>query len=210
MSKPITTRFRALLSFNTISTLLLVCSVAVNVGLARRVAALKKEADDAARGQNLKPGTSVPPMEITSLDGTPAHIAAADVQTPTVFYVFSVKCHWCEQNLDNIRALSSSISGRYRFVGISLDRDDPKDVADYASKNGLAFPVYYAPSLATLRSYKLGGTPHTIVVSPDGKVINDWAGAYNLETRTEVEQFFAVSLPGLLPLNADATGQTIH
>ncbi|HEX6183191.1 MAG TPA: TlpA disulfide reductase family protein [Pyrinomonadaceae bacterium] len=209
MTKPTLNKFRALLSFNTISTLLLVCSVAINVGLARRVAALKKEADDAARGQNLKPGTGVPSMEVKSLDGSPATVAAGG-QLPTVFYVFSVTCHWCEQNLDNIKALSSSTSGRYRFVGVSLDRDDPKAVSDYALKNGLDFPVYYSPSITTLRSYKLRGTPHTILVSPDGKVVNDWAGAYSIEVRGEIENFFGVSLPGLKPMSSDDTGQTLH
>ena len=210
MSKLLPNKFRARLSSNIILTLLLVCSVAINVGLARRVAALQKEADAAARGQNLKPGTSVPPMEVKSLDGTPVNLVAADGQNPTVFYVFSVSCHWCKQNLDNIKALSASASGHYRFVGVSLDRDDPEAVSDYASKNGLSFPIYYSPSLATLRSYKLGGTPHTIVVSPDGRVVNDWAGAYNMELRGEIESYFGISLPGLKSMDSDGTGQTLH
>jgi peroxiredoxin len=209
VKKLVSGKFGALLSFNTVLTLFLVCSVAINVMLARRVAALKKAADDAAQGRNLKPGTPVPPMEVKSLDGSPATVSYEGPGT-TVFYVFSVTCHWCEQNLDNIKALSASSSGRYRFVGISLDRDDPAAVRDYASKNGLTFPVYYEPSLATLKSYKLGGTPHTIVVSPDGKVMNDWAGAYNAELRPELENFFGVSLPGIRPVSADASGQTIH
>ncbi|MDQ3746946.1 MAG: TlpA family protein disulfide reductase [Acidobacteriota bacterium] len=209
MKKLVSGKIGALLSFNTILTLFLVCSVAINVLLARRVAALKKEADDIAQGRNLKPGTPVPPMDVKSLDGSPASVSHEGSPT-TVFYVFSVTCHWCEQNLDNIKALSASASRRYRFVGISLDRDDPAAIRDYVSKNGLSFPVYYSPSLATLKSYKLGGTPHTIVVSPEGKVVSDWAGAYTLETKSEVENFFAVSLPGIRPMSADATGQTIH
>lgn len=209
MKKPTSGKLGALLSFNTVLTLFLVCSVAINVMLARRVATLKKAADDAAQGSNLKPGTPVSPMEVKSLDGSPASISYAGSLT-TVFYVFSVSCHWCEQNLDNIKALSASASGRYRFVGISLDRDDSSAIRDYASKNGLTFPVYYEPSLATRKSYKLGGTPHTIVVSPDGKVVNDWAGAYNAELKPEVENFFGVSLPGMKPVSADATAQTLH
>lgn len=209
MAKLISGKFRALLSFNSVLTLFLVCSVVINVMLSLRVSALKKEADAAAHGQNLKPGTPVPRMEAKSLDGSPASVSYEGA-LPTVFYVFSVTCHWCEQNLDNIKALSASASGRYRFVGISLDRDDPTVVSDYAAKNGLAFPIYYSPSLATLKSYKLGGTPHTIVVTPDGKVVNDWAGAYNLETRAEVENFFSVSLPGIRPMSTNTTAQTIH
>jgi peroxiredoxin len=209
MKKMISERFGALLSFNTVLTLFLVCSVVINVMLARRVAALKKDLDAAAQDRNLKVGTPVPPMEVKSLDGSPASVSY-DGSLTTVFYVFSVTCHWCEQNLDNIKALSASASGRFRFVGISLDRNDPAAVRDYVAKNGLTFPVYYEPSLATYRSYKLGGTPHTIVVSPDGKVVNDWGGAYNAELRPEVENFFGVSLPGIRPMSVDASEQTLH
>jgi hypothetical protein len=82
--------------------------------------------------------------------------------------------------------------------------------ATTSRRRGLDFPVYYEPSLATYKSYKLGGTPHTIVISPDGKVMNDWAGAYNAELRPEVEGFFGVSLPGIKPMSVEASGQTLH
>lgn len=209
MKKLISGKFGALLSFNTVLTLFLVCSVVINVMLARRVASLTKAADDAAQGRRLKPGTPVPQLEVRSLDGSRATVSY-EGSPKTVLYVFSVTCHWCDQNLDNVKALSASASGRYRLVGISLDRDDPGAVRDYVSKNGLTFPVYYEPSLATFKSYKLGGTPQTIVISPEGKVMNDWAGAYNAELRPELESFFGVSLPGMRPRSAEASGQTIH
>jgi len=148
-------------------------------------------------------------MEVKSLDGSPASVSYDGAST-TVLYVFSVSCHWCEQNLDNIKTLSASFPGRYRFIGLSLDHDDPAAIREYASKNGLNFPIYYEPSLATRKSYRLGGTPHTTVVSPDSKVLNDWAGAYNGELRPEVESFFGVALPGMKPMSADETGQTLH
>jgi peroxiredoxin len=209
VKKLISGKFGALLSFNTVLTLFLVCSVVINVMLARRVAALKQAADDAAQGRRLKPGTPMPPMEVKSLDGSPVTVSY-EGSLKTVLYVFSVTCHWCEQNLDNIKALSASAPGRYRLVGISLDRDDAGAVRDYVSKHGLTFPVYYEPSLATFKSYKLGGTPQTIVISPDSKVMNDWAGAYNAELKPELENFFGISLPGIRPMSAEASGQTIH
>ena len=41
----------------------------------------------------------------------------------------------------------------------------------------------------------------TIVVSPDGKVLQNWVGAYTEVRQSEVEKFFEVSLPGLTPEN---------
>lgn len=139
MKKLISGRLGALLSFNTVLTLFLVCSVVINVMLARRVAALKEAADAAAQGRNLKPGTPVPPLEVKSLDGSLATVSY-EGSLKTVLYVFSVTCHWCDQNLDNIKALSASAPGRYRLVGISLDRDDPGPSATTPRRTGSPSP----------------------------------------------------------------------
>ncbi len=43
----------------------------------------------------------------------------------------------------------------------------------------------------------LGPTPQTIVISPQGKVLKSWVGAYHDKTQREVETEFGVLLPGL-------------
>jgi hypothetical protein len=52
----------------------------------------------------------------------------------------------------------------------------------------------------TLKAYKLRSTPQTIVVSPEGKVLQNWVGAYVGGQKSQVEAFFHVSLPGLREL----------
>ena len=61
----------------------------------------------------------------------------------------------------------------------------------------LSFPVYSALSPETIKALGLGGTPQTIVVSTDGKVIKNWMGAYTETIQPEVETFFGVRLPGV-------------
>src|SRR5881409_3609007 len=46
------------------------------------------------------------------------------------------------------------------------------------------------------RRLGLGHTPQTIVVSKEGKVHRNWIGAF-IQSRSDVEQFFGVRLPGL-------------
>jgi hypothetical protein len=48
-----------------------------------------------------------------------------------------------------------------------------------------------------MEQYGLGSTPQTIIVSLDGKILQNWVGAYTGDRRAEVERFFGVSLPGL-------------
>src|SRR5712692_7588251 len=87
--------------------------------------------------------------------------------------------------------------GRYRFIGVSLSQET---LAEYVAKNDLKLPVYSGLSPETLKTYKLGSTPQTIVISPEGRVLQNWAGAYVGEQKAQVEAFFHVSLPGLRKL----------
>jgi hypothetical protein len=49
-----------------------------------------------------------------------------------------------------------------------------------------------------MREYKLGGTPQTIVVSPQGQVTRIWSGAFAEDLQREVEDYFSVKLPGIM------------
>lgn len=89
----------------------------------------------------------------------------------------------------------------YHFIGLSLGN---ANLEAYLSARKLTFPVYSKLSKDTIRDLKLSSTPQTIVVSPEGRVIKNWVGAYGENLRPEVENFFAVKLPGITP----ETGQT--
>lgn len=44
----------------------------------------------------------------------------------------------------------------------------------------------------------LGSTPQTIVVGSDGRVVENWLGAYTGDTLVAIENFFLVEMPGLV------------
>ena len=62
----------------------------------------------------------------------------------------------------------------------------------------LNFPVYTGLKSDTIQALGLGGTPQTIVISPEGLVLKNWPGAYREQTQREVEDYFQVRLPGLI------------
>lgn len=142
----------------------------------------------------LTAGTEPGAFEAQNLDGSRAVIRPQDVAVNTVIYAFSPQCSWCEKNLDNLRALVTGAGNSYRVIGVSLD----PDVADYLRTHRVDFPVLVRPSLGTMTRYHLGGTPQTIVLSPAGKVLRSWQGAYGGNTASDVSDFFAIKLPGLL------------
>jgi len=143
----------------------------------------------------LVPGSIAPPFSAKENNDKKVVLNYADSKVPTVIYLFSPDCHWCERNLNNIRVLAENSNGRFRFVGVSMT---DKDLQTYLSQNKLPFQSYHSPPDEVKVAYGFSSTPSTIVISPTGKVLQYWRGAYSEELQTEVEEFFHVKLPGLL------------
>lgn len=63
--------------------------------------------------------SSVTELEAVTLDGEETRISFSSDSRPTVLYVFSPTCVWCEKNLENIRVLTTQKSEDFRFIGVA-------------------------------------------------------------------------------------------
>ena len=178
----------------TILTSLLIISVLLNVLLARRVRQQTSVQSTALAERLLKVGTPVPPFTAMRVGGGSETISYSESEQPTVLYVFTPQCVWCQRNLENLKTIIKERHGEYRFVGISLTEDA---VEKYVAENDLGIPVYIGISAEARTLYKMGSTPETIVISADGKVVQAWGGAYVGEAKSQVESYFHVTLPGI-------------
>lgn len=62
------------------------------------------------------------------------------------------------------------------------------------------FPIKYLtrePSLLNFNSHSQAFKRASYVISPEGKVVKFWQGAYDKATLGDIEEFFQVKLPGL-------------
>jgi peroxiredoxin len=177
----------------TLLSSLLFASVVLNVFLARKVSVLTASIEKVKAEGRLKPGTIVPVIQGRSVDGAQQTLDYSDVHVPTVLYVFTPQCGWCAKNADNLRALIANSGSRYRIVGISLTRQDLKQ---YLEEKGFSLPVYTDIADSTKAIYRLGGTPTTIIVSPEARVMKVWSGVYVDNIRREIEESLKVHLPG--------------
>jgi hypothetical protein len=127
--------------------------------------------------------------------GSPVAIDLSSSSPLTILYLYSPTCHWCAQNLENIRHLSRTIRNRgtARIIGISFDEQGLKE---YVSRSEFGFPTYTSVSAQTRQEYSLFSTPTTLVVK-NGEILKDWRGAYSGDLQHEVEEFFQLQLPGL-------------
>jgi len=173
---------------------LLICSVSINVFLARKTNSLRSALVHVKTEDSLPVGTSLPPIVAKGLDGRPATISYMPDKLPTILYVFKPSCGWCTKNIQNIKALAESTRGKYQVIGISLSSDN---LQEYVTKSDLTFPVYsdLPPDVAI--NYRMGGTPQTIVISNEGKLIKEWKGAYIGNTKQQIETQFGLELPGI-------------
>jgi hypothetical protein len=193
---------RKTISSSAFFTIVLAFSVALNVYLARRV--------DTQRAyisylKSSKPeiGAVVPPLDVTDMSGAARRVDYPESGPTTVIYIFSPDCPWCARNLGNLRAVATSVHGRFRLIGVSLKEDG---LRDYLAASKLPFEIYHSPTKASLSLYKLGGTPETWVIGPGGKILQRWTGAWRGDDQTEVESYFGVKLPGFSSAQVSAHG----
>lgn len=166
--------------------MVLTASLAFNVILSIR---LKQEIDRPGRRSLI--GERVPFLTGTTLDHKRARIAYAEDSRPTLLYVFDPYCGWCKLNTTALNALYTKTNSSYRFIGLAIS---PLGLYDYLAIRPMPFAVYTDLSNRVLSAYRMGPTPHTIVVSRGGKVSAEWIGAYRGDVLKNIESYFRVNL----------------
>ncbi|MDX6613005.1 MAG: hypothetical protein QOD75_2191 [Blastocatellia bacterium] len=174
--------------------LLLVASLFLNVYLGWKVRQAGKSLNGPPNTSSLSPGVKVKPFTAVGLDGTQQTISYETTNKPTVFYVVSPSCVWCERNRANFDKLTELKGNDFGFIGLSLSETGLKE---YVERQHLKFPIYMQLKSETIQALGLGSTPQTIVISPEGKVLKNWTGAYIENLQPEVEAYFGIRLPGL-------------
>ena len=172
----------------------LVASVVLNVALALRVRDQRRAIDRVKASGVIAVGEGVPAFTAKSLSGDPVEVRYDGDSRNTVLYVFSPRCDWCDRNEPNLQEILQRSGSTHRFVAISLSEDG---LHDYVLERSYQIPVVTALDEDTKARYKLGGTPQTLVISPEGRVLENWIGVYDGEVAERVEGYFDVRLPGL-------------
>ena|ERR1035437_5311408 len=180
--------FRAVLMLLT----LLAGSLAMNV-----VLAVRRPAPESRRATQALTGMLAPSMIAKSVStGTVEVVSYRSFPQPTVVYVFMPTCSWCARNRANIESLAQQCKERFHLLALSLNEHGVDASLD---RIGIRFPAYTGASSEFVHSLGLNATPQLLVISPEGKVIENWIGAWDTEQQKEIETFFHVRLPGLLP-----------
>ena len=172
--------------------MLLLVSVGFNYFLAHKNRQFRRVIAHIKEEARLREGDMVPYFEGRDIDGRPVVVRYL---RPTLVYVLKPSCPWCNRNVANINALAGFAKSKYEVVGISLS---PDGLREHVSASQYQFPIVAEIPATTAVELKLGGTPQTIVISRESKVIRSWIGAYSGATAVAIQDFFGFTLPGLI------------
>jgi peroxiredoxin len=170
----------------------LACSLGVNVWLLRKVTDQSFQISVLVAKPSLEEGDTVPDLVLTDVEGRTVSLSYSQSTLPTVVYILSTTCGWCDRNAGAVAELARQTQLQYRTIGIAMDSAKPIEY-----ENRLAFPVYRGFQEGHARAYRLRSTPTTIVVSTQGKVVKVWSGAFAGNIKASVEAFFGVKLPAV-------------
>lgn len=151
---------------------ILVLSLASNIALAYVI--------HRDRTPQAPPGPKVGEMvgTLTGFDDSGAKITIPGDSRgrPTVLYVFSQSCVWCERTMPALRTLIPKDSSHFRFVAVDISAPFAPS-RPYLSANNLAFEASFHPDPETRTHIGAEGTPTILVVDTTGRVEKVFNGA---------------------------------
>ena len=86
---------------------------------------------------------------------------------PQILYFFSTTCRYCLASMPQLQQIAAA-RGRGELIGVGLPPYD--QLADYAGRHALQFPIAIDSEGDASRRYRATVTPMLMVLAPDGSV----------------------------------------
>jgi len=102
-------------------------------------------------------------------------------------------CAPCVQEMPELSALQQEFKGKsVQILGPGID--SPSNIAEFAKKYQISYPLFAAGMEGSELSRKLGnaggGLPFTILISPEGRVVKSYLGRLKMEElRADITKF---------------------
>jgi hypothetical protein len=146
------------------------------------------------RALEVRPGTTLPPLEGFDSNGNMHSLNYAQDSRKTVLLVLSAKCRACDENMPNWEAMINGLDRQsFRLAAVSLQSEGFKENASQRGINQIPILTKIDPKYRV--AYNLALTPQTILIDADGKVEKVWTGFLRGEDKRDVELALNVRLP---------------
>ena len=120
--------------------------------------------------------------------------------TDTLLYVFSPKWGYCRLNTANVQRLFKFHKRRVEVLSISISA---VGLSEYLTRYPIPGRIYIIDSPEAIARWHFGITPQLALIDHSRKiVVRVWQGAWSPSIQRDLEQRFAVKLPGLTSMAA--------
>ncbi len=144
----------------------------------------------------LQPGDLAPELAWTNADGTTTElrdldgspVRLADLRGRTVWLNFwATWCPPCQAETPVLREMDERYRDRgLAIVAIAVQETTVDDVAAYAQRYDLAYPIAFDASADIFDLYRVFALPTQVVIGPDGRVTNVVNGPLTVESATKL------------------------
>lgn len=165
------------------STVIVLCTIIVLMGAEiiylvyqnRQLTAMLNDPSQLLE-RTLKSGQTVPAIRAADINGEEITLTYSESSPYTLVYWFSPTCESCEENFGFWNDIYSvRVEDRLRVVGFCAC--NAGEGRETKSAHALQYPVLAATEQSIVDMYKGNLLPQTLLIKPDGEIVQVWPGA---------------------------------
>jgi peroxiredoxin len=142
-------------------------------------------------------GTPAPAFTLERLD-TGGQLDSSELRGRVVLINFwATWCKPCEDEMPAMERLYRSLEGSgFELLAISVD-EDADDVRRFRERLGLTFPMLWDPTRKVAGDYQTFRFPETLLVGPDGVVVERYVGEKEWDAQAYVDRIRRLLVSGV-------------
>ncbi len=123
---------------------------------------------------------SLPPLEVTHLDGRPADLDQFRGQV-VVLNLWATWCIPCRDEMPELQQMHAKYAADpFEVVGISIDEGDVALVEGFLEEFDITYPNFLGDGPGLTQALDLyPGVPHTLLVDAEGLIRGYWGGRFH-------------------------------
>jgi thiol-disulfide isomerase/thioredoxin len=143
---------------------------------------------------------AVPPFLVRDISGGVVSTAALKGKVVIINF-WATWCGPCREEIPELIALQSQFRDTLQIIGVSEDEAPPEQVAKFAQKAGINYPVVMANDALEKEYGGIPALPTSFLVNKDGRVVQKDVGVYPLD-------YYSLQIRSLLGLPVNAHIET--
>jgi thiol-disulfide isomerase/thioredoxin len=123
------------------------------------------------------PAPTVAPSDTSASASTGGPLSLGELAGRVVLVNFwATWCEPCEEELPAMQRLYQRLPrDRFELVAISID-EEPEKIGAFVERYALTFPILVDPGKRVATAYQTMGVPESLLVDPEGRVVERYVG----------------------------------